>query len=89
MKEIIEIRPKLTCPQTGTTNVHVQERVIESLRILIPYGMHDYPQNVNIYNFAVAQLCKAQSIEEIDWVGVVNLATSIASLCYVRCQNPR
>ncbi|HEY0907903.1 MAG TPA: hypothetical protein VGE35_00980 [Candidatus Paceibacterota bacterium] len=56
---------------------HVIERVFENLIILLPPGMRVDQAKMNIFGFAIQQLCKAPSVDQIDWLALNDLAADI------------
>ena len=58
----------------------VKDRVVENLRLLIPEGLQIDSMQMNVLNFAVAQLCQAKDAASIDWLALINFADNVCRL---------
>lgn len=61
-------------------NQRVQEVVHENLEILIPRGIYVKLDVMNVFGFGVERLCSVESVLDIDWVDLINLAAGISTL---------
>jgi hypothetical protein len=61
-------------------DLHVKERIVENLKLLIPPGINVGLTQMNIINFAVNRLCRAKDINQIDWPAVIGLAADVCKL---------
>ena len=61
-------------------NQRVQEVVHDNLEILIPQGVQVKMAAMNVFGFGIERLCSVESVHEINWVELVNLAAGISTL---------